>query len=51
MPINDVEGLIEQSQIAREHSHLSDDFARRQIADDAHPAGQAEPAPHGAADL
>ena len=48
---HDVEALSEHVQLAQQHADLPDDLAGRQVADDAHLAGQAERALHRAADL
>ena len=48
---HDVEALAEHPELAQQHADLADDFAGRQVADDAHLAGQAEGALHRAADL
>ena len=48
---HDVEGRVEQARRPCQHAHLRGDFARRQMAHEAHLAGQAEGAPHRAADL
>jgi hypothetical protein len=52
MPISTMlNGLSSRSVALGEHAHLSGDFARGEIADEAHLAGQAESARHRAADL
>ena len=48
---DDVEGLVLQVERVCQHANLADDFASRQVADQAHLARQAERAGHGAADL
>ena len=48
---DDVEALVEHAELAQQDADLADDLACRQVADDAHAAGQAEGALHRAADL
>ena len=48
---HDIEALIEEAELADEHTDLADDFTGGQVAVDAHLAGQAEGAAHCAADL
>ena len=52
MPISTMlNALVAHAERVGEHAHLADDFARRQIADEAHLSREAERARHGAADL
>jgi hypothetical protein len=48
---DDVEARLAHLQGIGEHAHLPDDLARGQVADQTHPAGEAERARHRAADL